>query len=347
MSEPQGPQHPVSPETQMAPQQPPAPQWGNQPGAPTPSYPAAPGYPAAQQPYPPEQPYPPQPGYPVPAGYAVPPVQPSYPPQFPGLPPGSGVPAPPAGSNFSSGKAKTIGLIVAGVLAVGAVGGISAAAFGGGDGDDQRSSTVSKQNSGILNPEPVGSAAPVPSPPTQPSEPPPTPTAPTPSPEPPPASPPADGGGAFVTLSGSGVQVYVPSGWESDPGEFAIELKDGTGAYGYVLTGAGDAALEATALISQNIDTLLPSSTYTYELSGAEPLNPFGSVVSLASVEYNGTIIDSQSPLPALGKIFGAVRSDGTVLLILIEQGTPESYSASNDDFSVLVNETLNTLGGS
>ncbi|GEP36096.1 hypothetical protein NSZ01_38640 [Nocardioides szechwanensis] len=345
MTEPQQPQQPTSPETQMAPQQP-----VPQPGQPV--QPVQPGYAAPQQPYPPQyaapqQPYPPQ------QGYAAAPVQPGYPPQFPGLPPGSAVPTPPGGSNFSSGKGKTIGLIVAGVVAVGALGGIGALVFGGGD-DEDKPSAGSDQNSGILDPKPVGSASPAPTEPAEPTDPaePTEPAEPTPTPEPepepePPVDPPA-GGGGLVTLPGNGLQVYVPPGWEAgDPGQFAVQMIDGEGAYAFVLTGQGDPSLESGSLIQQNLDAMLPPSSYTYELSNPQPANPSGSIVSVASVDYDGTYVDSQSSLPVTGRIFGAVRSDGAGMLILIEHGSIEDYNASGEAFNALLNETFALFGGS
>jgi hypothetical protein len=347
--QPQQPQQPTAPETQMAPQQP-----AQQPGQPgQPAYPAQPGYAAPQQPYPPQpgyaapqQPYPPQQGNP---GQPGAPAQPGYPPQFPGLPPGSAVPGPPAGSNFSSGKGKTIGLIVAGVVAVGALGGIGALVFGGGGDEEDKPSASSGQNSGILDPKPVGSASPAPTEPTVPAEPT-EPAEPTPTPEPepnPPTDPPA-GNGDFVTLPGNGLQVYVPPGWSADdPGQFAVQLVDGDGAYAFVLSGSGDASLESGALINQNLDAMLPPSSYTYELSNPQPHNPSGSIVSVASVDYDGTYVDSQSSLPVTGRIFGAVRSDGTVLLVLVEHGSLDGYNASSGDYDALLNETFSAFGGS
>lgn len=349
-----------APATQMVPQQQPGQQQPPPQGYPQQAYPqqayppqgqpAQPGYPPQPGYAPPQQGYaPPQPGYAPPQqGY---PPQPGYPPQFPGLPPGAAIPRPPAGSNFSSGKGKTIGLIVAGVVAVGAIGGIGALVFGGGD-DEKAQSSSPGQNSGILDPQPVGSAPPAPSEPGEPTAPPePTePAAPTPTPEPePPVDPPAPpaGEGSFVTLSGNGLQVYVPPGWEADAGEAAVILNDGAGAFSFVLTGTGDPALEASALINQNLESLLPSASYTYELSNAAPLGPSGAVVSLASVDYDGTYVDAQSSVPVTGRIFGATRSDGAVMLILIEHSSLEAYNASSDDFNLLLNETLDAFGGS
>ena len=98
-------------------------------------------------------------------------------------PPVGPAPTAPGGSpagNFTSSRGKTIGLIVAGVVAVGALGGIGAAIFGGDDEDAFTDTTTGgtvepgeevtpEPDGGILAPSPIGSATPEPSDGTEPS----------------------------------------------------------------------------------------------------------------------------------------------------------------------------------
>ena len=48
-------------------------------------------------------------------------------------------------------------------------------------------------------------------------------------------------------------------------------------------------------------------------------LEPFGSVVSLAGIEYEALWVDNQGSVSIHGQIYVGVRQDGTVLGILIE----------------------------
>jgi hypothetical protein len=333
------------------------------PNQPVPSQPV-PNQPVPNQPVPnqpvPNQPVPnqhspaaPMPGVPPqqpPAGYYPPPPPGGY---YPPPPPGGYPPPPPPGSLHRSGKGKTIGIVVAGVVGVGVLGGLGAVVFGGGDDgkDDVSTAEAEGNGSGILDPEPVGTATPDPAaePTTEPTDPPsPDPTEdptgdPTGDPDP---APPVEGD--TVTI-GSGVQVFVPSGWEvTGQGNEDVGLSDGDGSWAYALTGVDDPSVEASAVLSANLDTMLPSDNYSQLKTGdVRPLEAFGSVVSVAVMDYEALWVDAQASIPLHGQVYVAVRQDGVVLLIASEHTPPDAFETSIDGWGQVVDNSFNLLGGS
>ncbi|GEP36395.1 hypothetical protein NPS01_00580 [Nocardioides psychrotolerans] len=344
MSDPTQPQQPAqqpAPATQMVPQQ----QPGQQPVPPAQAYPQQ-GYAPPQQGYaPPQQGFPPQPGYPPQPGQA-----------YAGGPPPAAPwqqTGPPAGSNHSSSKGKTIGLIVAGVVAVGALGGIAAVVFGGGDDERPSSAEVTPggSGSGILDPEPVGSAPPQPDGSTPPA---PTPTEPAPS-EPVPTEPieptepvPPAPSGSGVAIGSNGVQVIVPPEWTIDAqGEDSLSLSNGESSFIYALTGVADPSVEASSVLQQNLAYFTGGESYTQlEVYDVAPQEAFGSIVSLASIDYQALWVDAQGSFPLYGKIFAAVRQDGSVLMLNVEHSPPEDFDASIPTWFPVIGGSLDTFAG-
>ncbi len=275
----------------------------------------------------------------APAGYYPPPPPGGYPP-----------PPPPPGSLHKSSKSKTIGIIVAGVVGVGVLGGLGAVVFGGGDDkDDVSTSEASGNGSGILNPDPVGSATPQPTegptdtPTTEPTV---DPTSePTADPTDEPTAPPVSGD---TTTIGSGVQVFVPDGWEiGGQGNDDVGLTNGDGSWAYALTGVDDPSVEASAVLSANLDSMLPPENYSQlNMSDVRPLPAFGSVVSIAVMDYESLWVDAQSSIPLHGQVYVAVRQDGVVLLISVEHTPPGDFTATIDDWGPVVDNTFALLGG-
>jgi len=317
--------------------------------APTPAQPAvaatqAPPAAPAQPAYAPAAPAP-QPGYGYPQGGA-----PTGP-----LPPGAT-----PGGNFKSSRGKTIGLIVAGVVAVGAIGGIGAAVLGGDDAEAFSSSTstegagttepdedVLPSGGGILDPTPIGSATPEPGasdsaepteePTTEPTEAPTEGPSPTLGPEP----------SADVVTIGNGVQVAVLPGWEVvGQGDSDVLLADGQNSYVYALTGTVNPAADAASVISGSLDSVLPKQTYT-QLRKTEiaPLQAFGSVVSIAAMQYQATWVDQQASVPLQGLLICAIRQDGTAIIITAEHAPPDEFKQSSDSWAPVVNATLGLFG--
>jgi hypothetical protein len=319
-----------------------------------PAEPVQPAYapaPAAQPAYAPATPAyaPAQPGYGYPQGGA-----PAGP--VPGAPGGPGKP----GGNFRSSRAKTIGLIVAGVLAVGAIGGIGAAVLGGDESDDFSSSTGGQQpgeevtpdasgggteGGGILDPSPIGSATPEPS--TPPSD--------QPSEESSPTDLPTDGTsptlepeptGDVVTI-GNGVQVPVLPGWQvAGQGDSDVLLGDGNNSFVYAVTGTVDPSTDAASVIAASLDNILPKQSYTQlRKTDIEPLQAFGSVVSMAGMQYRATWTDQQASVPLQGLLICAVRQDGTAIILTAEHAPPDEFQDSAQSWGPVLNATLGLFG--
>lgn len=255
------------------------------------------------------------------------------------VPQAAPVVSPPAGGGFKSGKNKTIGLIVAGVVAVGALGGVVGLVAGGGGEDPPAPSAQPEAGSGVLNPAPVGSADPV-----TPSEPDPTTEesgAPAPQPEPEPVS-----SGDAVTLA-NGVQVAVPSGWEvQGSSETDVSMGDGSGNFVYAVVGQVEPSADAGSVLNSSLDSVLPPDLYTQlEMSEISPVSPFGSVTSIVTLDYRAVWADPQAAIPLYGRIYAAVRQDGVAVIVSAEHSPPEDFEANLEALAEVVTPTLNTFG--
>jgi len=257
---------------------------------------------------------------------------------------------PPGAGNFKSSKGKIIGLIVAGVVGIGVLGAIAALVFAGGD-EAKPSATPGQQETGILEPTPIGNVDPPPADPT--TEPTPEPTAePTPEPTAEPTTEPAPDpdppSGDTVTI-GNGVVVSVPDGWEvAGSGENDVALTTTDGAWAYVVAGQVDPSSDAASVIIGSLESVLPPDNYSQlRTSDIQPLEPFGSVVSLGVTFYDATWVDAQSSVPLAGQLYGAVRQDGTALIIAVEVSPPEELESRIDVWAPVVDNTLNLFGAS
>jgi hypothetical protein len=286
---------------------------------------------------PPEQPTA-RPAPPPPPAYA--PAQPAY---------AQAAPQPP----YKSSRGKTIGLIVAGVVAVGALGGIGALVFGGDSSDDLSTSSGGTQTpgedlspttgGGILDPTPIGSATPEPSGSAEPTADPSPTTVPTESP-----TPTLDPGqSSDVVTIGNGVQVPVLEGWQVvGQGDFDVMLGDGKNSYVYAVTGTVDPSTDAASVIAASMDNILPPQNYTQlQKTDIAPLQSFGSVVSIAAMQYLATWTDQQASVPLRGLLVCAVRQDGTAIIITAEHAPPEEFKDSADSWAPVVNATLGLFG--
>jgi hypothetical protein len=277
---------------------------------------------------------------------AQPPAQPPAPPAGapPATPPPAYVPPPPP-PNFKSGKKKTIGMIVAGVVGAGLLGGIVGLTLGGGDDDSSPAAGSDGNGSGILNPTPVGSVDQPPEPDGEnPAEP--DPAEPDIPDVPAPVDEPADTGGDMVTIGA--VLIPVPDGWEvqGDPGDYDVNLAGEDGTWVYALTGTVDPTSDAGSVLSGTLDSLVPSDNYSQlELSAIEPLDPFGSVVSGAVMDYSGLWVDTQGSTPVSGRIYAAIRQDGTALLMSFEHSPPDEFDSSMATWGPLLEETFSLFG--
>jgi hypothetical protein len=303
---------------------------------------------------PPEQPQLPaqQPAY-----SPAPPAPPAYTPAAPSRP---GTP----GGNFRSGRGKTIGLIVAGVVAVGALGALGAVVLGGDESDDLSSASTGgggqpgeevspSGDGGILNPTPLGSATPEPStseaptPSTEPTEPTEEPSTDLPTEGPAPTLDPTSD--TDVVTIGTGVQVPVLPGWEVvGQGDTDVLLGDGDNSFVYAVTGTVDPSSDAASVISASMDNILPRQSYTQlKKTDISPLQAFGSVVSIAGMQYRATWTDQQASVPLQGLLICAVRMDGTAIIMTAEHAPPKEFEDSANSWAPLVNATLGLFGAS
>lgn len=245
----------------------------------------------------------------------------------------TGTGGPPSGGGpFNSGKQKTIAMIVAGVVVVGGIGGLIGAMAGGG-GDDKNVAAPGEGGSGILNPTPVGNTQPTPSETTEP-----TPQETT-APSPP---PPGDG----VTLGGGIATIPVPGGWSVlGQGDTDVLMGDDQGSWVYAIVGQEDPSTDAGALLSQIVTDILPAENYSQlELSPVSPIQPFGSMVSAAVVDYQALWVDSQGSMPLYGQLFVGIRQDGASLVMSAEHNPPEEFEASYNSWGPVIDGAYNAF---
>jgi hypothetical protein len=275
-------------------------------------------------------------------------------------------------SPFASSRGSTIGLIVAGVVAVGALGGLAGAVFNddaklsppkggpgvviqpGADGDtdggtDGGTDGATDGGGGILDPDPVGSAEPSPggSESTEGSS-------------DGPSIAPSDGSNSLaggidlgsdeqnVVTIGNGVQVPVLDGWEVvGQGDVDVLLGDGQNTFVYAITGTVDPSTDAASVIAASLEGILPQQAYTQlEKTDIAPLQSFGSVVSMAGMQYRAIWTDQQASVPLQGLLICAVRQDGTAIIMTAEHAPPEEFEQSVDAWAPVVNGTLTLFGG-
>ena len=106
----------------------------------------------------------------------------------------------------------------------------------------------------------------------------------------------------MVTI-GNGVQVPVLPGWQVvGTGDSDVLLGDGQNSFVYAVTGTVDPSSDAASVIAASLDGILPKNTYTqFRQTDITPLQAFGSVVSIAGMQYQATWTDQQASVPAPG----------------------------------------------
>ncbi len=172
----------------------------------------------------------------------------------------------------------------------------------------------------------------------------------------PPSEPtPSDGGpscsegtGCGALIEATQVAIYVPPNWNVDfTDENRVFQSDGNGSFSFAFSYADVASTAAGDVITQNLDNLLPPENYTQlQTSDVVPLEPFGSVVSLAGIEYEALWVDNQGAVSIHGQIYVGVRQDGTVLGILIEHVPAEDFESAFQDMTPILDNSFNRFGG-
>lgn len=239
--------------------------------------------------------------------------------------------APGSETYFNASRLKVIGLILAGVLAVGALGGIAGIAFdpaqpeerppveapvgapGVGAGQHKAVATPT----GVVDAGTLAAAAP-------------------------------KGRGKFLQLS-NGVQFWLPTGWRVDgASKTGAFLSSGKGSYAYVLTGVVNPRTPAASLITKNRKSLLPPGSYTQlQVSGPKKwAGAFGSVVSSSYMEYLAMWVDNQGSAPIYGQVYAGVRNDGMALVVLIEHIPPDGWAKAAPTMGNIVGNSFGQFGG-
>ena len=298
-----------------------------------------------------------------------------------GTPPSTPVAVKSSEEYFNSSRLKVIGLITAATVAVGALGGIAGVAFdpdpvgkdnvvqpgGSGLGDPGSAgnssphaakpgaklravtSRVMSGSDDTSTPSSVGSVSPSSggfsaSPTDEPSD----------LTESPSASP-TDGGdngdpagGSVATIEATGVDIFVPDGWNVDfQNENQVFQSNGIGSFSFAFSTVVDPSTAAGDIISQNLDNLLPPENYTQrQTSDVVTLEPFGSVVSLAAIEYEALWVDNQGSISIHGQIYVGIRQDGTVLGILVEQIPAEDFASGLEAMIPILDNSFGRFGG-
>ena len=271
---------------------------------------------------------------------------------------------------FNSSRLRVIGLITAGTLAVGALGGIAGVAFDpepvgedgvvqpvgtdgsrfSGTGSPGNSSPHAAQYGAVTSravpgaddtPSPVGSLSPSSDGSSE-----------SPAEEPTGDPGPPDGGGSgdgeHVTIEATDVQIFVPEGWELGfQNENQVFQRDDTGSFSFAFSLVDDASVASSDIISQNLENMLPPENYTQlQTSDVVPLETFGSLVSLSGIEYEALWVDNQGSISIRGQIYVGVRQDGTVLGILIEHLPAEDFDAAFEEMVPILDNSFGPFAG-
>ncbi len=238
------------------------------------------------------------------------------------------------GTNGS--QRRTIGLVLGGVVLVGLLGALAGVVF---DGDQARE----RPSPGKVSPtDPaVLSSAPGPSADAKASEPLITGT----TLQPRAGSP----KGKFVTLA-EGVRVWVPAGWElkwRDADEANLCSSELTCVY--ALVGTTEPTTEATEILLQSLDhTLSLNSSYSQaQISDVTPLQPAGSLVSFAMLDYTVMYVDNQGSTPIYGRHSVLVRQDGVVLVDDVRSvGGADQFNAELESWAEVLSVTQAEFAG-
>ena len=128
-------------------------------------------------------------------------------------------------------------------------------------------------------------------------------------------------------------------------GDIDVLLGDDNGSWVYAIVGQEDPSTDAGALLSQIVTDILPAENYSQlELSPVSPIQPFGSMVSAAVVDYQALWVDSQGSMPLYGQLFVGIRQDGASLVMSAEHNPPEDFEASYDSWGPVVDGAYNAF---
>jgi hypothetical protein len=155
-------------------------------------------------------------------------------------------------------------------------------------------------------------------------------------------------GGQGTTIEATGVDIYVPDGWTVDfQDENRVFQSNGQNSFSFAFSYVDDPSAAAGDIITQNLTSLLPGENYTQlQTSDVVPLEPFGSIVSLAGIEYDALWVDNQGSISIHGLIYVAVRQDGTVLGLLVEHAPSEEFTDALDEMIPILDNSYTRFAG-
>jgi hypothetical protein len=155
-------------------------------------------------------------------------------------------------------------------------------------------------------------------------------------------------GADTATIEATGVDIYIPPGWTVyHQNQNQVYFTNGDGSYAFAFSAVDDPSTAAGDLITANIDNLLPPDVYTQRVtSDVQPLTPFGSVISIAGIEYEALWVDNQGSIPIHGQIYLGVRQDGTVLGIELEHAPAEDFPAAVEEMYPILDNSYGWFAG-
>ena len=245
--------------------------------------------------------------------------------------PAPAAPTPRTQQYFDASRAKVIGLLLAGVLLVGALGGIAGIAFDpapiedSGPAEAPVGAPVAGAGMGKAAGAPaiVGESGML-------------------------AAAAPKGRGKFLRLS-NGVVFWLPTGWRVDSASSTSALmSSGRGSYAYVGTARVNPRAPAGQVVLNHLRELLPRENYSQlKISGPRTwAGAFGSVASSAYLEYGAMWVDSQGAAPIYGQLYGGVRRDGLALVVLVEHMPPNGWNAAFPTLTNIITNSFGAFGG-
>lgn len=253
----------------------------------------------------------------------------------------SSAPATQPGSPLnSSTRAKTIVFAIVGILALAGVGVLAGALV---DSDDAplEVEVVSGGPTDDLRPQVVSTPTPTPSVGSTP--------APTPAPTPTPTATTPPASGESLVVGGGAVTVPIPAGWTgsltTDGSEQAF-LRSGQGDLIWIGVFDYDPAqADASAILSSNIAYWLPPESYSQlQTTQVTAQTPFGNLLSVAGMGYQGLLVDAQGTFPVRGNMWVALRGDGKTLAITADATPAERFAA--EAWRPVVDGAFNNFAG-
>jgi hypothetical protein len=168
------------------------------------------------------------------------------------------------------------------------------------------------------------------------------------------AAPTQDGGPAVpngsggATIEATGVDIYVPPGWTVySQNENQVYFSNGDGSYAFAFSGTEDPSTTAGDIITSALDDLLPPDLYTQRrTSDVQTLTPFGSVVSIAGIEYEALWVDNQGSATIHGQLYVGVRQDGVILGIEIEHLPAEEFPDVVEEMYPILDNSYGRFAG-